>query len=143
MISTCQYEVIEVHLGENAREWIGSIIVLMVRLQPSTRSPSPFHMECPMWTQTIKMLERVKISALRCGVSGEIHPMCFRRPANPRFMGAGENRPGAVAVEQVLEPQFHATSQHTPCSGGEWIQIQNSIHGRGLSGSNGSNNFRI
>lgn len=96
-----------------------------------------------MWTQTIKMLERVKISALRCGVPGEIHPMCFRRPANPRFMGAGENRPGAVAVEQVLEPQFHATSQHTPCSGGEWIQIQNSIHGRGLSGSNGSNNFKI
>ena len=34
-------------------------------------------------------------------------------------MGAGENRPGAVAVEQVLELQL---MQHIPCSGGEWIR---------------------
>jgi hypothetical protein len=58
-------------------------------------------------------------------------------------MGAGENRPGAVAVEQVLEPQFHAIPQHSPCSGGEWIQLQNSNPAAGLSGLNGSTKEKI
>lgn len=105
-ISTCQYEVNKFHLGETAREWAGSIIVLMVRLQPSTRSPSFPHMEGPMWIRTIRRLNWVKISALRSGVTKQVTPTCFRETANPRFMGAGENRPGAVAVEQVLSLQL-------------------------------------
>jgi hypothetical protein len=118
MISTIQYEVNQLHLGEDAPEWTGSIIVLMVRLQPSTRSPSGPRSEGPMWIRTITRLNWVKISALRCGVAKETSPTCFREPVNPRFMGTGENRPGAVAVEHVLEPQL---MHRIPCSGGEWV----------------------
>lgn len=80
MISTYQYEVNELHLGENARGWIGSIIVLMVRLQPSTRSLSSLHMEGPMWIQTRRRLNWVKISALRCGDATAYLRHVFVRP---------------------------------------------------------------
>jgi len=54
-----------------------------------------------------------KNSASGVEKNGSIAPTCFRR-RSLRLMGlalywrrtAGENRPGAVAVELVLQPQF-------------------------------------
>ncbi len=64
-------------------------------------------------TQLGKKLRRSDVE-----VGNEVPPTCFRETAHARFMGPGENRPGAVAVEQVLELHF---MQHTPCSGFEWV----------------------